>query len=280
MLTISFGRYATYKVHHRCATSFQHGHRVFLCGDSAHLHSPVGGQGMNTGLGDVSNLAWKLATAWHAENGTLKPTLDLNDAQSLLSSYAAERKPFADDLVRSTDWMFQLMIAQNILGWLLRNIFLPYVFPFLINRLPVGGLIFPRLSQIGIEYRKSPLSNGSKGKTPLAGDRLPWIERPGGAAGEMDNHSLLDGSGWQVHVFGTGRTVPDHIEQLLQRRMIPVHAFPMTAEAKRKGFVNHALYLIRPDGHIGLVLRDDVDAEEELEAYVARWGISQLESKQ
>ena len=61
--------FSTYRVHHRVANSFAKG-RVYLLGDAAHIHSPVGGQGMNTGIGDAINLAWKLAAVLNGARPT------------------------------------------------------------------------------------------------------------------------------------------------------------------------------------------------------------------
>src|SRR5437868_4186071 len=76
--------FSTYRVHHRVATPWRKG-RVFLLGDAAHIHSPVGGQGMNTGIGDAINLAWKLACVLQGRGKT-----------ELLDTYEAERVPFAE----------------------------------------------------------------------------------------------------------------------------------------------------------------------------------------
>ena len=85
--------FSTYHVHHRVASRFRAG-RAFLLGDAAHIHSPVGGQGMNTGLGDAVNLAWKLAAVLRGANARL------------LDSYERERMAFANRLVETTDRAF------------------------------------------------------------------------------------------------------------------------------------------------------------------------------
>ncbi len=85
---------STYNVHHRVARAF-HRDRVFLLGDAGHLHSPAGGQGMNTGLMDATNLGWKLAAVVKGEAG-----------EQLLASYEPERMPFAHLLVNTTDRVF------------------------------------------------------------------------------------------------------------------------------------------------------------------------------
>ena len=262
--------FSHYKVHHRCAGSFQFGHRVFLCGDAAHLHSPVGGQGMNTGLGDASNLAWKIATAWHAaaKSPESKPP---EFAEALLSTYNAERRRFADRLVKSNDRLFQFIIQKNVFGWILRNVLAPYVMPFLANWFNLRPFLYGMVSQIAIEYGPSPLS-GSNTSKALQGKRLPWIERPNGAAGKDDNYSLLDGAGWQAHVFGV---VDASQQRSLKEIETSVHQFPWSSEAGRKGFKENTLYLVRPDGYIGLVLDKTSDSEGVLEEYIRRWGVGQ-----
>ena len=92
--------FSTYRAHHRVAEHFRAG-RVFVSGDAGHIHSPVGGQGMNTGIGDAVNLAWKLAAV----------VAGRADA-SLLDTYEPERIAFARSLVATTDKMFQLMTGR------------------------------------------------------------------------------------------------------------------------------------------------------------------------
>lgn len=264
--------FAHYKVHHRCASSFQYGSRVFLCGDAAHLHSPVGGQGMNTGLGDASNIAWKVATAWHA--AAKSPESKSPDfAEALLATYTIERKRFADRLVKTNDRLFQFIIQQNALGWILRNIFAPYFLPFFAYWFNLRFFMYGMISQIAIEYGPSPLSQSNTGKG-LQGSRLPWIEWPNGAAGKDDNHSLLDGSAWQAHMFGV---VDANQLQILEEFDLPVHQFPWSSEARRKGFKENTLYLIRPDGYIGLALDRSTDSAEVLQRYIRKWGVGQLQ---
>src|SRR5262249_33298505 len=93
--------FSTYHVHHRVADRFQRGH-VFLAGDAAHVHSPVGGQGMNTGIGDAVNLAWKLADV-------LRGRADA----TLLDTYEPERIAFARRLVATTDRAFILITSRG-----------------------------------------------------------------------------------------------------------------------------------------------------------------------
>jgi 2-polyprenyl-6-methoxyphenol hydroxylase-like FAD-dependent oxidoreductase len=93
--------FSTYRVHHRVTERFRKG-RAFLLGDAAHIHSPAGGQGMNTGIGDAINLAWKL-----------RAVLKSGAPDTLLDSYEPERIAFARRLVRSTDRVFTLATAEG-----------------------------------------------------------------------------------------------------------------------------------------------------------------------
>jgi 2-polyprenyl-6-methoxyphenol hydroxylase-like FAD-dependent oxidoreductase len=156
--------FATYKLHHRMAENFRQQH-CFLIGDAAHIHSPIGGQGMNTGLQDAYNLAWKLAGVL---NGNIKP--------AILDTYASERMPVARELLRTTDAMFKMVISRNWLIDVFKKLVLARILKLLWKSERIRQEFFRRASQIGINYRHSALnlhlSNGSKIK---AGDRLPYI---------------------------------------------------------------------------------------------------------
>src|SRR3954453_5695302 len=101
--------FSTYRIHHRRAERFRD-RRCFLLGDAAHIHSPVGAQGMNTGLQDAYNLGWKLALV---TQGRAHP--------ALLDSYEAERIPVARRLLNTTDRAFRLVVSENWLAGLLRT---------------------------------------------------------------------------------------------------------------------------------------------------------------
>jgi 2-polyprenyl-6-methoxyphenol hydroxylase-like FAD-dependent oxidoreductase len=156
--------FATYKLHHRMAEKFRQQH-CFLIGDAAHIHSPVGGQGMNTGLQDAYNLAWKLAGVI---NGHIKSTI--------LDSYASERMPVARDLLRSTDAAFNLVISKNWFVDLFKKLVVARLLRLLWKSEKIREVFFRKVSQIGINYRHSAinlhLSHSSKIK---AGDRLPYV---------------------------------------------------------------------------------------------------------
>lgn len=143
--------FATYQVHHRVANSFQKG-RAFLLGDAGHIHSPVGGQGMNTGIGDAINLSWKLADVLQ---GRASP--------ELLQTYESERIAFARKLVGSTDQLFKFIANRKTFGRAWRNIVVPIIAPLLTKTHFGPTFLFRLISQIGINYRKSIISQGKVG---------------------------------------------------------------------------------------------------------------------
>src|SRR5438045_1524725 len=159
--------FSTYHVHHRVAEHFRKG-RAFLVGDAAHIHSPAGGQGMNTGIGDAINLAWKLAAVVRG------PAPD-----RLLDSYEAERIGFARRLVATTDRVFSFATAEGRIADILRTRVAPVLFPRVFSFDVVREFIFQTVSQITLNYRGCPLSAGSAGHVH-GGDRLPWVSVDGG----------------------------------------------------------------------------------------------------
>ena len=224
--------FSTYRVHHRVAERFRGG-RVFLLGDAAHVHSPVGGQGMNTGIGDAVNLAWKLAAVL---NGAAR--------ESLLDTYEPERIRFARRLVATTDRAFTFVVKQGPLARLVRTRLVPVVLPMLVRARAVRRLMFHVVSQIGVQYRHSALSSGAAGKL-RGGDRLPWIELERG----KDNFEPLRSLKWQAHVYG--EAAPG-LAQACAELGIELHVFAWRDAMPRAGLLRGALYLVRPDGYVGL----------------------------
>ncbi|KAL3466796.1 FAD binding domain-containing protein [Aspergillus heterothallicus] len=223
--------FSTYRSHHRVAASFRKG-RAFLVGDAAHIHSPVGGQGMNTGIGDAINLAWKLAAVIKGQAG-----LDL------LDSYETERRAFATQLVNTTDSGFNLVISQSFFAQTLRTWVVPYVAPLLAKINHARHKVFQRVSQIMINYRHSSLSTGATGYVN-GGDRLPWVP-----VGDVDNFDSLKSITWQVHVYGEPK------EDLLgwcQSKNIPLHIFSWDEKYHDAGLQANSAYLIRPDTYIAV----------------------------
>jgi 2-polyprenyl-6-methoxyphenol hydroxylase-like FAD-dependent oxidoreductase len=212
--------FSTYRVHHRVAARFGRG-RAFLLGDAAHIHSPVGGQGMNTGIGDAVNLAWKLAEVIRGRAEA-----------SLLDTYEVERIGFAQRLVKTTDQGFTAVTSSRPFARFVRLHVAPRVLPLFFRFRRVRRLLFHTVSQIGIRYRDSALSAGQAGDVH-GGDRLPWTGT---------NFDALQSLDWQVHVYGEARPETD----------LPLHVFPWSPEAERAGLKRNAAYLVRPDGYVAV----------------------------
>ena len=167
--------FSTYHVHHRVADHFRNG-RAFLLGDAAHIHSPAGGQGMNTGIGDAINLAWKL-----------KAVLAGGAPDKLLDSYEVERIAFARRLVKTTDRVFSLATAEGRLADIIRMRIVPLVIPAVAKLDAWREWLFRTVSQVMLNYRRGPLSEGQAGDVQ-GGDRLPWVAVEG-----ADNYAPAGG---------------------------------------------------------------------------------------
>jgi 2-polyprenyl-6-methoxyphenol hydroxylase-like FAD-dependent oxidoreductase len=222
--------FSTYHVHHRVAAHFRSG-RVFLAGDAAHIHSPAGGQGMNTGIGDAVNLAWKLAAV-------LRGTA----SSGLLDTYESERITFARRLVATTDRVFTFVSAPGAVADLVRTRLAPLVLPPLVRLDAVREFLFRTVSQTMINYRGRPLSVGRVGGV-RGGERLPWVDS--GA----DNYQALREARWQLHVYGAAQPA---LAGWCDAQRMPLHVFPFTAAHRRAGLRAQALYLLRPDGYVAL----------------------------
>ncbi|MGH8381231.1 FAD-dependent monooxygenase [Pseudomonas sp.] len=223
--------FSTYRVHHRVAGHFSH-RRGFLLGDAAHVHSPAGGQGMNTGIGDAINLAWKLASVLRGKAQA-----------SLLATYEIERSAFAQRLVSTTDQVFNFVTADGRLAALLRTRLTPRLIPRLVAFKSAREFLFRTVSQITLNYRYMPLSTGNAGQLQ-GGDRLPWV-----AEGGRDNFSGLNRMCWQVQVYGA---VSASLVQWCSQRGIPVDVFIWSEAHEAAGLMRDAVYLIRPDSYIAL----------------------------
>ncbi len=157
--------FSTYKLHHRCVHSFRKDN-IFLAGDSAHIHSPAGGQGMNTGLQDAHNLGWKLAMV-----------LLYGCDTKLLDTYNEERLPFAKWLLGSTDRGFRIITSKSKLVRIFREVIL---FRLMSLGFSLSGLrkrIFQTVSQVWYSYDRFSLSKHlTKQKlTFQAGERIPRV---------------------------------------------------------------------------------------------------------
>src|SRR5580658_8800177 len=138
--------FSTYHVHHRVTDHFRKG-RAFLLGDAAHIHSPAGGQGMNTGIGDAINLAWKLTGV-----------LSGRAPDAVLDTYEAERITFARRLVATTDRGFSFASAEGPVADFLRTRIFPLIIKPVMSVEAVRDFAFRTVSQITLNYRGSQLS--------------------------------------------------------------------------------------------------------------------------
>ena len=235
--------FSTYRIHHRAAARFRD-RRCFLLGDAAHVHSPVGAQGMNTGLQDAYNLAWKLALVVQGKA----------DA-ALLDSYEAERQPVAQRLLDTTDRGFRLVVSDSWFAGLLRTQVLARIAAFAVNRKSVQKIAFRTVSQTGIHYRGSPLSRSADAlpkEAPQAGDRFPWMNLQLEAGGSVaDLFQTLDDTRCNLLVFGQAAPALPEMDGLLKVQVIPLTA-GNEAEQARTHVPRSAFFLLRPDGHIGL----------------------------
>ena len=260
---LSFKRcswFSTYRIHHRCAERFHDG-RCFLLGDAAHVHSPMGGQGMNTGLQDAYNLAWKLALVISGKA----------DAD-LLDTYEAERIPVARRLLRTTDRAFTLVVSDSWVAGMLRTQIVARIAAFAMTLSRVRKIAFRTISQIGISYRESPLSKmlpGLPDGGPRAGDRFPWLQLRFQANGPVEDlFQKLDDTRFNLIV--TGQPAPS-AAAIAPGDLLRTHVIPgdpdNDSELARARISGPAFYLLRPDGHVGLAgTRFDAEA---VNAYLA-----------
>ena len=237
--------YSTYRIHHRRAPRFRD-RRAFLLGDAAHIHSPVGAQGMNTGLQDAYNLAWKLALVVSGRAGA-----------ALLDSYEDERIPVAKRLLSTTDRAFSLVVSDAWLAGQFRTRVFAKVLAFAMGLERVRRLAFRTISQIGIRYRNSPLSETSGSlpdAAPRAGDRFPWLRLkflPNGPVEDL--FGKLDDTRFTLIAIGQA-TPPGGVPALGDLlHVLEVPSDPANdRELARAGIPLPSSYLLRPDGHVGL----------------------------
>jgi 2-polyprenyl-6-methoxyphenol hydroxylase-like FAD-dependent oxidoreductase len=269
-----------FRLHHRQASRYRRG-RVFLAGDAAHIHSPVGAQGMNTGIQDAWNLGWKLALVVRGAA-----------AETLLDSYEAERWPVGRTLLRSTDRAFSMftraMSAGPFAAWIRRTIG-PRLAPRVLGSARARALIFRFVSELGIHYRKSPAVREGQPRPragPAAGDRLPDARI---VRDSRDTYLQQELAGPCVHVLMCGPTAGwsrDQVAMLrtryadllavhyLDRHGAPGMLVDAAGEALSRlglpdGRSDVAQYLVRPDGYIGF--RCGGADLAELTGYLEEW---------
>lgn len=238
--------FSTYHIHHRCAEHFRD-RRCFLLGDAAHVHSPMGGQGMNTGLQDAHNLAWKLALV-----------ISRRADATLLDSYEAERLPVARQLLNTTDRLFQFVVSDSWIARLFRRRLFARIAALAMTRKTLRKRAFRAISQIGIHYRHSPLSQSQENSNrdgPQAGDRFPWLQLRFDVNGESEDlyQRLSDKA---LNLIVIGQPLPK-LKGIENSEILVFHTIPDNDHndriLKSANISKPAFYLLRPDGHVGLV---------------------------
>ena len=262
-----------YRVHSRTVPRYRDG-RAFLVGDAAHVHSPAGAQGMNTGIQDAYNLAWKLALV---ERG-------LAD-ESLLESYHAERHPVGVQLLKTTDRLFSVLGGHNPLARLARGRVAPLLASHVLTRPWVLRRATGLLSQLSVHYPDSPLN---------AEDGLGWRDAPAPGDRAREADVTIDGRQGRLHEAfrGTHHTVllftgfddearpavelcriAEQIEQtypgLVKARVVTAERFadhpaalgdPTRSAHRQYGVTSACAFVVRPDKYIGYRARPvDVD---------------------
>lgn len=248
--------FSSYLVHSRRVEQFSQG-RCFLAGDAAHIHTPAGGQGMNTGIQDAYNLAWKLALVIKGDA-----------RESLLDSYSQERLENAKNLLETTDKVFELGAGSDFLVSFIRTVIIPPLAKHIFKLGIVQKSAFSRFSQIGINYPDSVLSDGpddSKFKVK-AGDRMPYFM--------VDSKSVYD----KLHqplfhliTFSDGRNQQQDLTEKIEHEynhLVDYHRFPLYPHIAEIFGANESFtVLLRPDNYIGFISQNI--SLDELENYFA-----------
>ncbi|MET7619896.1 FAD-dependent monooxygenase [Streptomyces sp. NPDC005408] len=220
-----------FRLYNRGAKSYRSG-RVFLAGDAAHIHSPAGAQGMNTGIQDALNLGWKLALVCQD-----------SAPAALLDTYESERAPVGRNVLRFTDRAFTIATSRNPLLRMARTQVAPRLAPLVLRLPALRGAAFRTLSQLAIHYRRSPATTeGSHPprRGPRAGDRLP--DTPGKL------HALIAAPGYHLLLCGPGEDWDTGlIAAAIRGRDHLVHVHTLGTGGPWRG-VTHCL--VRPDGYL------------------------------
>lgn len=237
--------FSSYKVHTRRVKNFASG-RCFLAGDSAHVHTPAGGQGMNTGIQDAYNLAWKMAFV-----------LKKSAKMSLLETYNEERLENAKHLLESTDRFFEFAASEKWYFQFFRDHILPTLANLVSRFDSAKELLFPMLSQIGISYRDDSLSrHQSDGDfTVKAGDRMPYFLVDGANVYDKlrePKFHLLVFSDSEKSFSNLQSELADAHGDSIDFSVIPL--YPHVAEIF--GTDEPFTVLLRPDNYIGLLSKE------------------------
>ncbi|MCZ4507406.1 FAD-dependent monooxygenase [Streptomyces sp. ActVer] len=239
-----------FRLHNRGAAHYRSG-PFFLAGDAAHIHSPAGAQGMNTGIQDALNLGWKLALVCRDRA-----------PDELLDTYEAERAPVGRSVLRFTDRAFTIGTSNNPVIRFARTRLAPRLAPLALRASGPRGLVFRTVSELGIHYRRSPATTAGRrpGRNgPRAGDRLPDLPR--------GLQARTAGPGWHLLLSGPPALWTD--EQLVsvlsgRHDLVSVHRL-----GKESPWPTVAHGLVRPDGYLAYVARGT--HLEGLHAHLDRW---------
>ena len=234
--------FSVYKVNTRAVNKFSVG-RCLVAGDAAHVHSPAGGQGMNTGIQDAYNLAWKMAFV-----------IKGYASEKLLDTYNEERLPNAQRLLETTDRAFNVLVGSHWFFSLMRMKILPLVAKYAIGRDLVGRNIFSAISQIRINYRKYSLSqhDGDAGFKIKAGDRMPYFL--------VDGESIYD----RLHTpkfhllsFSNVKHWERDLQQELEQESVDLVEFKVISLSPQISAIfgtgRPFQLLLRPDNYIGFI---------------------------
>ncbi|KAK0124009.1 hypothetical protein ONS95_008997 [Cadophora gregata] len=179
-----------FRIHHRIASNYRSG-RLFVAGDAAHIHSPAGGQGINTGIQDSVNLGWKLARVLRGQS-----------PDSLLDSYSIERHKVGLAILHGTDRIFEMMATTNPIFLFLRNWLVPWVVPFVMGNAERRANRMRFVSQLGIRYRESPIVGNSRNwNGKLRGGNRAADGKLIASGEETTLIGLLKGPGYRMLLF-------------------------------------------------------------------------------
>ena len=215
-----------FTINERKVANYRSG-RVFVMGDAAHIHSPAGGQGMNTGIQDAFNLAWKLAMV----------SRGLGDEETLLGSYSAERSPIAADVLKGAGIGTEVALMRGEFKQSIRN----HITSFIFGLSPVKKKMADVLTEVSIGYPRSPLNAGCEyaGGGPKEGERVPIdVDNPCVGAGDTPRFALYANEG-----DGRGSALIAKYSDLLEPGL-------------RAPFERDGMWLVRPDGYVALATRD------------------------
>lgn len=249
--------FSVYKVHTRHVEKFSEG-RCFLAGDSAHIHTPAGGQGMNTGIQDAYNLAWKLALV-----------LNENANTHILDTYNQERLANAKHLLKTTDRMFNLMAGGDWLLNAIRTTIFPPLAHVIMGMDIVKKQFVPMITQISINYRDSELSehDGDASFSVKAGDRLPYFLVDGSSVYDRlrePKFHLLTFSDGESNYRALTSEIEGAFASQVDSLVVPLNPRVVEAFGSDKPF--HVL--LRPDNYIGFLSLEH--PLERLRSYLGR----------